>query len=180
MPVCVALLRAINVTGRFVKMAALVEHFKSLGYPGASSFINTGNIVLRLPSQPTAAIEAQIQQRLEPLLGFRSEVFLRTNSQLQQVLALAGDLRRDVSPAGEVNVCFLQAPLSEEQKAAVLAARSDIDQFYFSPKHVVWVCQVSQSQSKFSNATLERIIKARATLRRQSTLTELVSVLNGA
>jgi uncharacterized protein (DUF1697 family) len=40
----IAFLRAINVRGRFIKMDALCQHFRTLGHPQASSFINTGNI----------------------------------------------------------------------------------------------------------------------------------------
>lgn len=179
MPTCVAFLRAINVTGRFVKMSLLVEHFKSIGYLNATSFINTGNIVLGLPTRPSRAIEQQIQERLEELLGFRSEVFLRSTSDLRSIVTQATELRRATASA-EVNVCFLQAPLSSAQQAAVLARRTESDRFDVSARHVLWACRVSQSQSAFSNAVLERTIGARATLRRQSTLSDLLEVIDGA
>lgn len=42
MPTYVALRRAINVTGRFVKMQALAEAFRRLGHEDARTYINSG------------------------------------------------------------------------------------------------------------------------------------------
>jgi uncharacterized protein (DUF1697 family) len=41
----VAFLRAINVGGRFIKMAELAAHFESLGLADVSTYINSGNVL---------------------------------------------------------------------------------------------------------------------------------------
>ncbi len=45
LPYCVAFLRAINVGGRFLKMAALAEHCRALGLADVQTYINSGNVI---------------------------------------------------------------------------------------------------------------------------------------
>ncbi len=44
MPTIVAFLRAINVGGRFLKMADLAGHFMSLGLANVTTYINSGHM----------------------------------------------------------------------------------------------------------------------------------------
>ena len=101
MPQYVVFLRAINVSGRFIKMVALAEHFRALGHANARTFINSGNVLIQSRQTSDARLGASIEEGLEPLLGFRSEVFVRSVPQLQAIAAQAQALRElhpSVSP----------------------------------------------------------------------------------
>jgi len=81
-------------------------------------------------------------------------------------------------PAGaEVNVCFLPVVATPEHAAALALLKSDIDDFEVHGREVCWRCLTRQSDSKFSNAVLERRLKLRTTLCRASMLQGLVGVL---
>ncbi|MBQ0934335.1 hypothetical protein [Ideonella paludis] len=67
--------------------------------------------------------------------------------------------------------------MSAAQRAEFDQLKTDIDDFVLGEREVYWLCQTKQSQSKFSNAVLERKLKARSTLRRASMLSGLVNEL---
>ncbi|MEO7105700.1 MAG: DUF1697 domain-containing protein [Rhodoferax sp.] len=180
MPQYVAFLRAINVSGRFIKMAALADHFHTLGHSSAKTFINSGNVLLQSRVASSERLAASIEEGLEPLLGFRSEVFVRSAPHLQAIAAKAQALRSQVGPDGDVNVAFLARPLAEADHAAVLKLHNAMDDFLFGAQEVYWLCQTRQSDSKFSNAVLERTLRTRCTLRKASMLQNLVVELQGS
>jgi uncharacterized protein (DUF1697 family) len=177
MPTYVAFLRAINVTGRFLKMSALAEAFHRVGHVDARTHINSGNVIFSASKSTTQTLQNSLELQLDPLIGFRSEVFLRSADEIKAISAFADDLRARVSDEGDINVCFFQAPLSAAQRAEFDKLKTDIDDFEFGECEVYWLCQTKQSQSKFSNAVLERKLKARSTLRRASMLSGLVKLL---
>lgn len=177
MPTYVAFLRAINVTGRFLKMRDLAEAFHQLEHADARTFINSGNVIFSASSDSAQTLQNSLEQQLEPLMGFRSEVFLRSVEEVKAISAFADELKARVSEEGDINVCFLQAPLSAAQRAEFDKLKTDVDDFELGEREVYWLCQTKQSQSKFSNAVLERKLKARSTLRRASMLSGLVNEL---
>ena len=173
MPTYVAFLRAINVTGRFIKMSELAAAFHKLGHADARTYINSGNVVLSAATRSAAKLEASLEEQLEPHLGFRSEVFVRTAAEVKAIAATARSLLEQLATASEVNVCFLQATLTQSGAEALMQLKTAADDFHFGQREVYWLCRTKQSESKFSNAVLERKLKLRSTLRRASMLNGL-------
>jgi hypothetical protein len=48
--------------------------------------------------------------------------------------------------------------------------KNEIDDFHVHGREVYWLCQIKQSESKFSNAAFEKIIGRRATFRGINTI----------
>ena len=180
MPTVIAFLRAINVAGRFIRMADLASHFQVLGLADVSTYINSGNVLFRTKARNLEKLGLQIENDLEPLLGFRSEVFLRTPADLHRIAAAATSYRSCVPASGEVNVAFLVAPLTKEQLASLYELRTDLDEFAHSEREVYWLCKGNQMKSKFSNAVMERRLKLRCTFRRVSMLSKLSKQLRSS
>lgn len=180
MPQYIAFLRAINVTGRFIKMVDLAAHVRSLGHAHVSTHINSGNVWFQSPEVSTARLATAMEDGLEPLLGFRAEVFVRTVPQLQAIADHAAALRSRIGPDGDINVAFLQRALTAADEAALAPLRNPQDDFLCDGQELYWICQSRQSQSKFSNAVLERKLRTRATLRRGSMLQGLLASLSAA
>jgi uncharacterized protein (DUF1697 family) len=176
----VAFLRAINVSGRFIKMAELAAHFQSLGLADVSTYINSGNVLSTTRVRNFSQLAARIERDLEPLLGFKSEVFLRTPSEVHAIAATAQSHRSAVPESGEVNVAFLAAPLDSEQSSALQSLRTDLDEFAHNGRGVYWLCKGNQMNSKFSNAVMERRLRIRCTFRRVSMLCKLSEQLHAA
>lgn len=180
MPQYVAFLRAINVTGRFIKMVTLAEHVRTLGHANVSTYINSGNVLFQSRQLATARLASVMEDALEPLLGFRAEVFVRTVPQLQAIAAKALALRSRIGPEGDINVAFLQREQTTDDEAAIAPLRNDLDDFVCDGTELYWICQSLQSQSRFSNAVLERKLRTRATFRRGSMLQGLLVSLSAA
>jgi uncharacterized protein (DUF1697 family) len=177
MPRHVAFLRAINVGGRFVRMNVLSDHFRSLGCTEVSSFINSGNLVFRSPRRAAAALEAELERGLAPLLGFQAEVFLRSPAEVCAVAAQAQRLLHATPGATVVNAAFLKAPLDADGQAVLAGLATDIDHFTALGREVYWTCRTRQSESTFSNAVFERRLARRATFRRHSMLQQFAASL---
>ena len=173
MPRFVAFLRAINVTGRFVKMAVLAEHGRALGLADVQTHIQSGNLIFDAPARQAATLAARLEAGLAPLLGFTTEAFVRTPAEVQALAEHGARLRAQVGEAGDVNVIFLGQPLTPGHTAAVQALRNDIDDFACTAREVLWLCRTRQSESRLSNAVLERTLRQRCTLRRASMLQTL-------
>jgi uncharacterized protein (DUF1697 family) len=171
----VAFLRAINVTGRFVKMDALRGHFEALKCVDVQTFINSGNVIFSTRAKDQHALENKIEAHLHDALGFRTEAFVRSADELRAVLAAQPFATSMVKAAQDLNVGFVKAPLSAEQQAALMALKSAQDEFAVQGRHAVWLTRVSQHESKFSNAVFERKLKTVATWRRVSTLEKLLA-----
>lgn len=163
---CVAFLRAINVTHRFVKMEQLAAHVRALGFEPVQTYIQSGNLLLSGSARQAARIEQRLTAELAPLLGFVSEAFVRTETELHAIAQRCVALSSGLPEAGEVNVCFLREPLLEAQREIVDTLASDIDGFVCEGRELYWVCQQRQNSSRFSAAVLERKLKQRTTLRR--------------
>ncbi|QTN29875.1 DUF1697 domain-containing protein [Rhodoferax sp. AJA081-3] len=180
MPQYVAFLRAINVTGRFIKMVDLAEHVRTLGHTNVKTYINSGNVLFQSRQLSTSRLATALEDGLEPLLGFRAEAFVRAVPELQAVAAQALALRSRIGPEGDINVAFLQRELTADDEAAIAPLRNTQDDFVCDGQELYWICQSLQSQSKFSNAVLERKLRTRATLRRGSMLQGLLANLAAA
>ncbi len=141
------------------------------------TFLNSGNVIFQSPARNAAQLAAKLALELEPLLGFKSDAFVRTASAVQTIARRAQVLQKSSAGAHEVNVCFLAAPLTAPQTAALMALQSGNDRFVSEGSEVYWICAVKQSESVFSNALFERKLKTRTTLRRVSMLQGLAARL---
>lgn len=177
MACCVAFLRAINVTGRFIRMEALAAAFHALGHADARTYINSGNVIFTTASRSPVRLQQALEDGLAPQLGFRAEAFVRRAAEVRTIAARAAALRERVGPQGEVNVCFLPVAATPAQHEALARLKSTVDDFEVDAAEVYWLCRTRQSDSRFSNAVLERRLGVRSTLRRGSMLQGLAGLL---
>ena len=86
MTVLVALLRAVNVGGRSVRMADLVRLFDEAGFPAARTYLQSGNVVFDAGRAKRATVAAEIEAAIEQRYGFRAEAILRSAAELKSVI----------------------------------------------------------------------------------------------
>ena len=175
MPKYIAFLRAINVGGRNVTMEELRRLFTAAGFRAVETFIASGNVIFEAPRANDAALEKQIEDFLQRALGYEVTVFVRTNAEIAAVARYKPFSESQLAAALALNVAFLAAPLSPEATRALLALRTDIDDFHCRGREVYWLCKQRQSDSKFSNAVFERVLKLRATFRNVNTVVKLAA-----
>jgi uncharacterized protein (DUF1697 family) len=175
MPRYFAFLRAINVGGRFITMAALRDAFKALGLKGAETFIASGNVVFSSESGDAAALERKIETGLSSALGYEVKTFLRDDAELAAVARCLAFREADMLAAHAMYVGFLAQPLPIASAAALAKFKTEIDDFHVHGREVFWKCRLRQTDSKFSNAAFERSLKISATWRNINTVQRLAT-----
>ena len=85
MPTYIALLRALNVGGRYYKMADLREHLVDSGLTEVETYIQTGNVRLRTPMRSPAKVEAHVERVLGEHCGFDVPAIVLSPAELRAV-----------------------------------------------------------------------------------------------
>ncbi|MDQ3071323.1 MAG: DUF1697 domain-containing protein [Acidobacteriota bacterium] len=171
MSVHIALLRAINVGGRVVKMAPLREMCEGIGLTGVETFIASGNVIFSSAAK-APALEKKLEALFASRLGFEVATFVRSVPDLTAIVARAGALAKKAG-ATSVYVGFLKAEPDGVSRTEVRAFANDIESFEFSGREVYWLSTQGVSDSKFSYAVLERILGSPATFRNITTVRKL-------
>lgn len=167
----VALLRAINVGGRTVKMDALRATCEACGLTRVETFIASGNVIFE--SRGAApALEAKLEKQLRRELGYEVATFIRSPGELARAAATA-EKKGKAAGAKNIYVGFMKEPAGAEATAKVLALASPGETFAFDGREMYWMTNAGVSDSKFSNAALERITRSPATFRNVTTVRKL-------
>ena len=174
MPLHIAFLRAINVGGHTVTMNRLRELFEELDLRDVETFIASGNVIFRSPAKP-AALESKIERHLHQALGYEVATFIRSAGEVATVAAYRPFTAAALASAGALVVGFLRAPPDAATTRAVLALRTDIDDFHVNGREMYWRCAGGQGDSKLSNTVFERTLKGKATFRNINTVTRLAA-----
>src|SRR5947199_926052 len=138
MPTYIALLRAINVGGRkLVPMSDLRDLLGALGFAGAKSLLQSGNLLFQSARRSGATLERLLETETEKRLGVSVDYFVRTAEELQTIIArnpFPNEAERDPS---HLVVMFLKdAPDAKDVKALQAAiqgpeiVRADGKQLY--------------------------------------------------
>lgn len=105
MPSYVALLRAVNVGGRFVKMAELRAALEGAGFTDVETHIQSGNVLVRSGRRSTGAVATEMSRVLGEFAGFDVPCVVRTPAQLRATV-LAVDAVPPLLPGGRRYVAF--------------------------------------------------------------------------
>ncbi len=169
----IAFLRAINVGGRNVKMEVLRGLFEGIGFSQVATYIASGNVVFETPRTDISAVEAEIAAVLHTALGFEVAAFIRTVAQVGSVVEDVPFSQDQLAAASALNIAFLHEVPDEEQTTRLIGLRTDIDEFAVQGREIYWLCRIKQSDSKVSNAVLEKTLGVPATLRGIRTLQKM-------
>lgn len=175
MPRYIAFLRAVNVGERVVRMEELRAWFVDLGFKKVETFIASGNVIFEPRRADEAALRPKIETALRAALGYEVHTFLRTDAEVAAVARCEPFTAEERADAAALNVAFLHEPPGDAAREALERWPSEIDVLRVHGREVYWLCRMRQSDSKFSNVTLERVIKGRATLRGLATVTKLAA-----
>lgn len=170
-----AFLRAINVGGHTVTMERLRELFSELGLRKVETFIASGNVIFDGGKLQEAALRKRIEHHLREALGYEVVTFLRSQGELVELVKGCPFSESEVTAAKALNVALLQAPLTPEAEARLQSLRTDVDAFLARGREVWWLCQMKQSESKFSNAVFEKALGHKTTFRGFNTLERLTA-----
>jgi len=172
MSVRVGFLRAVNLGRRRVPMSRLVAVCESLGHADVWTYVNSGNVVFDTTGA-RASVEAAMEKALEDEFGFECTTFVRTATQLRNVL----DARPFTLAAGDTHfVTFMKSPATAARKQALEALSNDFDTLVVRGPDVHWRMHGKSTDTKVPKKAWEKVLGVDAsTSRNMNMLRKLAS-----
>jgi len=169
----IAFLRAINVGGHTVKMDVLRQLFESLGFSNVETYIASGNIIFESKAGNAKALEKKIETCLKEYLGYEVATFIRTDAEVAEIAKHKPFPQSQLDAAGALNIGFLADVPDDPAKQKLMSLKTDIDEFHVHGREIYWLCKKKQSESKISNAAIEKALGVKSTLRGVNTVNKL-------
>jgi uncharacterized protein (DUF1697 family) len=177
-PTHIALLRAVNVTGRNrVAMAELRALFSRLGFGDAQTLLQSGNVLFRGGARSAAVLERVFEAETEKRLGVETDYFVRTAAEWRKMVAdnpFPAEAKRD--PGRLVAVCLKEAPGTANVKA-LQAAITGREVVRAKGREAYIVYPDGQGRSRLTNALIEKHLGTRGTARNWNTVLKLAALL---
>lgn len=167
----IALLRAINVAGQNrVAMADLRILFADLGFAGAQTILQSGNVLFDGGRRQPAALEKLLERETGARLGVATDYLVRTAAEWQAIVAgnpFADEAQRD--PGHLVVVCLKSAP-PVKKVAALQAAIHGRETIRAVGRNLYIVYPDGIGRSKLTTALIESKLGTRGTGRNWNTV----------
>ena len=173
-----ALLRGINLGARNrVAMADLRKIVEGIGAEDVSTYVQSGNVVLR--SRLTAnGVASAIEKGIRESLGLEVPVLVRSARQLR-ALVEANPFAGPKVDVTTLHVTFLAAKPEAKQVAELRGEAFDPDALELVRGDICVSCPNGYGRTKLSNAYLERRLGVPATTRNWRTVTTLADLTGG-
>jgi uncharacterized protein (DUF1697 family) len=177
MPRYVALLRAVNVGGRTIKMDRLRAIFEELPFKNVETFIASGNVLFDTTARDIGALERKIEKHLEAKLGIEVGTYLRALDDLPGVAANHpfGDAK---SRGHTLSVGFFKGPLPADLLKKLKGISTEYDDFHVHGREVYWYCRGNMSDSILWKGALGKLLGAENTFRNVTTIQRLAARLS--
>ena len=176
---CVALLRAVNVSGtKPVAMPALCKLLTGLGLDEVRSLLQSGNVVFSCSTAANAALEAKLEAALVKNMGVQTEFFVRSAREWAAIIAANPypDAARD-DPGRLVLMTFKSAPSAKDVEA-LRAAITGRETLTAAGKQAYIIYPDGQGTSKLTNAVIGRKLGVIGTARNWNTVLKLAALLS--
>lgn len=169
----VALLRAINVGGRVVKMEELKKMFAMPGYTNITTYIQSGNVLFNHTSFDKEGIIKEIEDKLDSSLNYEVKVLLRSMPEIAAVIE--NNPFKDHHEEMGLHVVFLSQPPGNEKVIAINSLQTVNEQFLVRGSELYLLCRKGgYSDSIFTNKFIEKKLGVYATTRNWNTVNKVL------
>lgn len=168
----IVLLRAVNVGGRKVEMAALRAVAEKAGYTDVQTYIASGNLLVS-GSGSAAAVQAKLEKAITTKFGIDVPVIVRTAEQWRTYLT-TNPFR--ASPANLHYLCLSQAPPHKDAAKAVLAKAVGGEDARLVGDGLWMDYPAGQGKSKVTPAHVDKAMGSPTTARNWNTVQKLAEL----
>jgi uncharacterized protein (DUF1697 family) len=171
----VALLRAVNVGGRQMKMDRLRVALEEIGLRNVETFIASGNVLFDSTAR-AASLEQKIEKQLGKTFGYDVTTMVRSAAEMRD--AAAFDAFPKVAPPtsrGALYVGFLKSEPASEDVPRMDALADKLNVFRLNGREVYWLARDRTEVLKISGASFERALRVPATFRNMTTVQKLAA-----
>jgi uncharacterized protein (DUF1697 family) len=177
MPVFISMLRGVNLgPHNRIKMDALRALYESLSLEDPRTYVQSGNVIFRTKEKNAAQLARKIQIALKEKLGCRTEVILRTTSEMKNLLAanpFAG--RNDIEP-GKLLVTFLAAEPEHGAEAALARFNSYPEEIHLKGRELYIYFPNGAGHSKLPWSQVEKFLKVSGTARNWNSVSKMLEM----
>ena len=172
----IAFLRGINMGGHNkIKMDDLTRLFESLALKNVTTFIQSGNVTFETAGKNADALARRIGDALQESLGNEVPVFLRTLSEIQDLVKL-DPFKAITADAGDKKyVVFLYAEPGREPVLPLRSAREGLEAFHIRKREVFVLSRNVNGRFGFPNNFIEKELGVPATTRNWTTVSKLIA-----
>lgn len=164
----IAFLRGINLGKRQAKSDDLKKIFSDLGLENVQTVIASGNVIFSNKSTDEAKLTTKIEKALKDSLGYDVTVFLRSESELEDILDKDNPFR--YADKGTTYISFLNGTPSKESIREIESRTNDNEIFKFYGREMYMLFHVLMSESIFFKKNdYEKVLGLLATNRKITT-----------
>ncbi len=177
MGVIISMLRSVNVGGHHkLKMEALRALYETLGFSDVQTYIQSGNVIFRTKRQDLARLSKRIEDELERRFGFRTDVILRTPSDLQDVMARNLFAKRPGIDPSKLLVDFLARVPSAEAVDRVRKLNTEPEELRIDGRELYMYFPNGMARPKISWGAVEKLLNTPGTGRNLNTIRKLLEI----
>jgi len=177
MPRYFAFLRGINLGKRRLAMTRLKALFEELGFVNVSTFIASGNVIFETKTTTADGkkLERNIERHLKSKLGYEVDTFVRSESELADVIAL-DPFPKHSKEGANVHVAFLKEPLNRDLAKKFTVIGDNDDAFAVKGREYYWLRRGRMTDSKiWASPALKALKIPEGTMRNMTTVRKLAA-----
>ncbi|HEX4198629.1 MAG TPA: DUF1697 domain-containing protein [Caulobacteraceae bacterium] len=173
----IALLRAVNVGGRSLKMGDLAAFARDLGLGEPRTLLQSGNLVFESPAKGDAALEKRLETEAKKRFGFAIDVMVRSAAEWQALMTANpfADAASD-DPAHLLVMPLKTAPAKDalERLRAAIKGRELVE---LAGRDAYLVYPDGVGNSKLTIGVIEKALGVRGTARNWNTVLKLAEMV---
>jgi uncharacterized protein (DUF1697 family) len=177
MTVVISMLRGINLgSHNRVKMDALRALYASLKLLDPQTYIQSGNVIFQTKEQDLARLAKRIGNGIEQSFGFRSDVVVRTASELRSAIARNPFAARAGLDPSKLLVTFLASDPGPEARERLLRIKADPEELRIDGRELYTYYPNGIGRSRLQMAVIERALKVSGTGRNWTSVTKMLEM----
>jgi uncharacterized protein (DUF1697 family) len=177
MTIRIALLRGVNVGGHnAVAMSELRDLLAQLGFLGARSLLQSGNLIFRCDARTGVDLERLLATEAETRMDIQTDFLVRSAKEWRQVVAgnpFRKEAKRDPS---HLVVMFLKRAANAKNVKTVQAAIAGPEIIRADGRHLYIVYPDGIGKSRLTNILLEKKLGIRGTARNWKTVLKIAAL----
>jgi uncharacterized protein (DUF1697 family) len=176
MAVHIALLRAVNVGGRSLKMGELTAFARDQGFTNPRTLLQSGNLVFECADRGDAALEKRLEAEAEARFGFQTDFMLRSTGEWAEMMEANPfrDAARD-DPSHLLVMPLKSAPVAGALETLRTAIKGP-ERVELIGRDAYLVYPDGIGRSKLTIGVIERALGVRGTGRNWNTVVKLAEM----
>jgi uncharacterized protein (DUF1697 family) len=177
MTIQIALLRGVNVGGhQAVAMSDLRDLLTQLGFVGARSILQSGNLIFRCDPRTGVDLESLLETEAETRLRIRTDFLIRSAKEWREVVVRNPFRKEAERDPGHLVVMFLKSAAKTKDVKAVQAAIAGPEIIRADGRHLYIVYPDGIGRSRLTNVVLEKKLGIRGTARNWNTVLKIAAL----